>query len=121
VSDSRSTGAPADGARDPSADLSDEDLQGIIDGVEHGLKAMTEDEAAEETTDTTRRIEETETGYRLTVKSTRGTGTRDQDKVSLVAKTESLPDPATVTDVCDRVRNAMNQRRAHEPDSGGEE
>jgi len=65
-------------------------------------------------------VEETETGYRLTVKSTRGTGTRDQDKVSLVAKTESLPDPATVTEVCDRVRNAMNQRRAHEPDSGGE-
>jgi len=121
VSDSRPTGAPADGGRDPGTDLSDEDLQGIIDGVEHGLKAMTDDEEPAESTDTTRRVEETETGYRLTVKSTRGTGTRDQDKVSLVAKTESLPDPATVTEVCDRVRNAMNQRRAHEPDSGGEE
>lgn len=35
-------------------------------------------------------IEEVETGYRFTIKSKRGTGTRDEDTVSATAKTESL-------------------------------
>jgi len=39
--------------------------------------------------DTTEKIERTDTGYRLTVESTRGTGTRDQDKVKLEARTET--------------------------------
>jgi hypothetical protein len=95
-------------------------MKRIHEGVESGLQGLLGTEDTEDSVDTTQRIEETETGYRLTVKSTRGTGTRDQDKVSVTAKTATLPDPSDVTEVCDRVRNAMNQRRAHEPDTGGD-
>jgi len=40
--------------------------------------------------DTTEKIAETRTGYKLNVKSTRGSGTRDQDKVEAQARTETL-------------------------------
>lgn len=69
----------------------------------------------------TEKIEEIETGYRLTVKSKRGTGTRDEDTVSVTAKTETLEE---IEDESPRVHAAvqamMDNRRAHQPD-GGEE
>jgi len=40
--------------------------------------------------DTTEKVEETHTGYKLRVLSKRGTGTRDQDTVEAEAKTETL-------------------------------
>lgn len=112
-----STGASDASGTDSPGELSELDLNIIMDAVDHGLKAMADGEDSEETTDTTQQIEETEVGYRMKIKSTRGTGTRDQDTVSVVANTRRLPDPETVTDLCHRVRNAMNQRRAHEPDA----
>lgn len=74
------------------------------------------------TTDPTEKIEETETGYRATIKSTRGTGTRDQDKVEITAKTETL---SQLEDELPRLENAvkasMNNRRAHQPDTEDED
>ena len=40
--------------------------------------------------DTTTKIEETEVGAKLTVESTRGTGTRDQDKIKAELRAETL-------------------------------
>lgn len=74
------------------------------------------------TTDPTEKIEETETGYSATIKSTRGTGTRDQDKVEITAKTETL---SQLEDELPRleasVKASMKNRRAHQPDSEGEQ
>lgn len=72
--------------------------------------------------DTTEKVERTDTGYRLTIESTRGTGTRDQDKVKLEARTETL-------EKLNRQRSAirtvvqveMDQRRLHHPDEGDQE
>lgn len=71
------------------------------------------------TTDTTTtRIEETETGFELVVRSVRGTGTRDQDEVKCRAKAVTLEE---IESQAERVRtlvtNEMNARRAHQPDA----
>lgn len=74
------------------------------------------------TTDPTEKIEETETGYRLTIKSKRGTGTRDEDTVSVTAKTETydqLHDEASKLEGV--VKASMNNRRAHQPDTEDED
>jgi hypothetical protein len=67
--------------------------------------------------DTTEKVETTETGYRMTIKSKRGTGTRDQDEVSITAKTETLEklqEQRTV--IRTAVITEMKQQRMHKPD-----
>lgn len=71
--------------------------------------------------DTTRKVEETEIGYRTTIKSKRGTGTRDQDEVRVEARTETYPDPTLLRRMEDDVTMLMNDRRAHDPDGDGDE
>lgn len=71
--------------------------------------------------DTTEKVEETEHGFRLSVTSTRGTGTRDQDKVSMTAKTETYPDATVREKVCRDVIDAMNTVRQNQPDAEEEE
>lgn len=67
--------------------------------------------------DTTEKVEQTEYGYRLTIESTRGTGTRDQDSVSITGKAETLE---KLNEQRSAMRTAvtveMNQRRMHKPD-----
>ena len=70
--------------------------------------------------DTTQRVERSDTGFELRVESTRGTGTRDQDTVRAELKQESVPTEAEVATVTDRVEQAMDERRAHQPDAEDE-
>lgn len=67
--------------------------------------------------DTTEKVEQTEYGFRLTIESTRGTGTRDQDKVKVEGKAETWEklDEQRLA-MRDAVRLEMNQRRLHKPD-----
>jgi len=71
--------------------------------------------------DTTEKIERTDTGYRVTVESTRGTGTRDQDKVKVEARTEDEPGSDMLESLANKVRFVMSKRRAHQPDGDGDE
>lgn len=66
--------------------------------------------------DTTEKVERTDTGYRVTVESTRGTGTRDQDKVKVEQRSETRPSESDVEGLITAVRDIMNARRAHQPD-----
>lgn len=68
--------------------------------------------------DTTEKVEQTETGYRLTVKCKRGTGTRDEDKVSATARAESLSDLANERPkLTANVKAAMEDMRMFDPDA----
>jgi len=71
--------------------------------------------------DTTEKVERTDTGYRLTVESTRGTGTRDQDKVKVERRSETRPDQSAIDGLITDVRYIMNARRAHQPDGETDE
>lgn len=66
--------------------------------------------------DTTEKLERTDRGYRLTVESTRGTGTRDQDKVKCELRTESIPDQEEIQAVLFDVKDSMQELRKHQPD-----
>lgn len=71
--------------------------------------------------ETTEQIEEVERGYRLHVSSKRGTGTRDEDKVSATAKTESLEElQQDASALHSLVSQMMDNRRAHQPDEAEE-
>lgn len=67
--------------------------------------------------DTTEKVERTDKGFRLTVESTRGTGTRDQDKVKAELRTEEMPGPDETQSVVDEVKTCMEDLRAHHPDA----
>lgn len=70
--------------------------------------------------DTTEKVERTDRGYRLTVESTRGTGTRDQDKVKAELRTEEPPSEEDKRVLCRDVKRVMNRRRRHQPDEDGD-
>ena len=70
--------------------------------------------------DTTQHIEHTDTGFELRVESTRGTGTRDQDTVRAELRQEDVPTEAQIETVTSRVEQAMDERRAHQPDAEDE-
>ena len=70
--------------------------------------------------DTTEKVERTDKGYRLTVESTRGTGTRDQDTVKAELRTETPPGPTDRAEMLEHVSMAMEQRRSHQPDAESE-
>jgi len=65
---------------------------------------------------TTEKVERTDKGFRLTLASTRGTGTRDQDKVKAELRTEEMPNLAEVDDVITQVKATMSNLRDHQPD-----
>jgi len=67
--------------------------------------------------DTTEKVERTDKGFRLTVESTRGTGTRDQDKVKAEARVETIDEVWNARGhLVDIVGETMEDRRAHHPD-----
>jgi hypothetical protein len=70
--------------------------------------------------DVTEKVERTDTGFRLTVESTRGTGTRDQDKVKAELRTEDRPDDRTRREILTKVKRSMRTLRAHQPDEDGD-
>lgn len=70
--------------------------------------------------DTTEKVERTDVGFRLTVESTRGTGTRDQDKVKAEMRRETAPTLYEASKLNDWVEELMDERRAHQPDEDGE-
>lgn len=67
--------------------------------------------------DTTEKVERTDKGFRLTVESCRGTGTRDQDKVKAELRSEEMPDADTTQEVVTEVKECMSDLREHQPDS----
>ena len=67
------------------------------------------------------KIEQTETGFRLRVSSKRGTGTRDQDEVTLEMKTEEAPNEEDIDQMNARVAFMMELRRGHQPDEDDDE
>jgi len=73
--------------------------------------------------DTTEKVERTDVGFRLTVDSTRGTGTRDQDSVKAEARAETLLELQNQRGALSAmVARTMDERRAHQPDeSEGDE
>lgn len=67
--------------------------------------------------DREKKIEEVETGYRMTIKSKRGTGTRDEDTVTITAKTETLEKLNQQAPALEAsVTATMENRRNHQPD-----
>lgn len=82
---------------------------------------MTEDNQ-EPRYDTTEKVERTDVGYRLSIESTRGTGTRDQDKVKVEARTETIQELVDQREALRvGVENTMNEIRANQPDEEEEE
>jgi len=71
----------------------------------------------DETPQTTKRVEQTEHGYQVTIESKRGTGTRDQDKVRMQARTEGYPDSNMLLKMERDVTDLMEERRQHQPDA----
>lgn len=71
--------------------------------------------------DTTEKVERTDKGFRLTVESTRGTGTRDQDKVKAELRTEERPSKHATQRVIDKVKACMTDLRSHHPEFEPEE
>lgn len=70
--------------------------------------------------DTTEKVEKTDVGFRLTVESTRGTGTRDQDKVKAEYRKERMPVRGEIDEIIEDVQYIMDERRAHHPDGDSE-
>lgn len=66
--------------------------------------------------DTTEKLERTDVGYRLSVESTRGSGTRDQDKIKAELRSEEVPVANAVNDLVNDVQHAMELQRDHQPD-----
>jgi len=66
-------------------------------------------------------VEETRTGYHVEVESKRGTGTRDQDKVRVEGWYEDRPAASTLLALVEDVEQLMNERRAHQPDTEGDD
>lgn len=66
--------------------------------------------------DTTEKVVRTDEGFRVSVKSKRGTGTRDQDEVSMEYRTETQPTPDEIENMNKWVTKLMDERRAHKPD-----
>jgi len=66
--------------------------------------------------DTKEKLERTDTGYRLTVESKRGTGTRDQDTVKVEYRSEDIPEFRTREELTDQVKQRMNELRENQPD-----
>ena len=71
--------------------------------------------------DTTEKVERTDLGFRMTIECTRGTGTRDQDKVKAELRTEEVPWLSDIEDVRNHVQKTMERQRAFDPDAGDDD
>lgn len=71
--------------------------------------------------DTTEKLERTDVGFRLSVESTRGTGTRDEDKVKAELRTEEPPTIDRALRMASNVQDVMTDLRAHQPDEDGDD
>lgn len=69
----------------------------------------------------TEKIVRTDEGYRVTIYSKRGTGTRDQDQITVEYRSEQRPSLPTLQTLCEDVRKAMDMRREHKPDQEDED
>ncbi len=70
--------------------------------------------------DVTEKLERTDRGYRLSIESTRGTGTRDQDKVKAELRTEQRPSENDRAALRTDVKAAMESLRSFDPDADGD-
>lgn len=70
--------------------------------------------------DTTEKLERTDTGFCLEVKSTRGTGTRDSDTVKAELRTETLPTLEEREKVTETVIQELDTLREFHPDGEDE-
>jgi hypothetical protein len=70
--------------------------------------------------DAVEKVERTDHGFRLTVESTRGTGTRDQDKVKAELRQETMPEPETTHGIIESVKRSMATLREFQPDEDGD-
>jgi hypothetical protein len=69
-----------------------------------------------DTTETTKTIENTDTGVTVTVKSKRGSGTRDQDTVTVKAHYDDLSDAGTHVEHMNSVLNyQLDKARRNDP------
>lgn len=65
----------------------------------------------------TETIERVDTGFRLKIESTRGTGTRDEDTVKIEAKTETKAElEAMRDDLVEEATETMIELRSNQPD-----
>ena len=66
--------------------------------------------------DTIERHEHVDIGFSCTIKSKRGTGTRDQDEVKMSIEMEDRPSPDQLENFAKHVTNVMALRRNDQPD-----
>lgn len=71
--------------------------------------------------DTVERHEHVDIGFSITIKSKRGTGTRDQDEVKLSVDMEDRPTTEQLENLAGQVENVMNRRRSHDPDGDSDD
>jgi len=62
------------------------------------------------------RHEHVDIGFSCTIKSKRGTGTRDQDEVKMSIEMEERPNTDQLENFAKHVGNVMSIRRADQPD-----
>jgi len=70
--------------------------------------------------DEVKHVEHVDRGFELTVKSKRGTGTRDQDEVTISIKQADRPSSNQVENLTKHVEHVMDIRRSHQPDEEDE-
>jgi hypothetical protein len=66
--------------------------------------------------DVIERHEHVDIGFSCTIKSKRGTGTRDQDEVKMTVEMEDRPTPEQLENFAKHVENVMSMRRSDQPD-----
>jgi hypothetical protein len=71
--------------------------------------------------DTVERHEHVDIGFSCTIKSKRGTGTRDQDEVKMSIEMEERPTQDQLENFTRHVENVMAMRRADQPDTEADE
>jgi hypothetical protein len=70
--------------------------------------------------DTVERHEHVDIGFSCTIKSKRGTGTRDQDEVKMSIEMEERPSQEQLENFTRHVENVMGMRRSDQPDGEGD-
>lgn len=79
------------------------------------------EEHSDDDYDTVDKVERTDTGYRLSVKSKRGTGTNDRDEVKAEMRTEDRPSEKERFELLSDVTESMNYLRTNKFDEDGDE
>jgi hypothetical protein len=71
--------------------------------------------------DVIERHEHVDIGFSCTIKSKRGTGTRDQDEVKMSIEMEERPSQDQLENFAKHVTNVMSIRRSDQPDEENDE